>query len=112
MTEQRDDSLDPDVSEEELAVQIDNAIPTRAYQTDRVVGLGGSAGSIAALQRFFAQMPPEPGMAFIVVLHLSPSHDSSLAAVLAKATTMPVVQAGDGQAIELNHVYVIPPEST
>ena len=42
-----------------------------------VVGLGGSAGGIAALQEFFAAMPVNSGMAFVVILHLSPHHDSN-----------------------------------
>ena len=53
-----------------------------------VVGLGGSAGSISALQAFFSRMPGNSGMAFVVVLHLSPEHESSLAALLQNVTPM------------------------
>jgi two-component system, chemotaxis family, CheB/CheR fusion protein len=49
-----------------------------------VVGLGGSAGSISALRAFFSRMPEDSGLAFVVVLHLSPEHESSLAALLQK----------------------------
>ncbi|MET0413202.1 MAG: chemotaxis protein CheB [Polyangiaceae bacterium] len=79
--------------------------PTR----ERIVGLGGSAGSVQALQRFFARMPIDSGMAFVVILHLSPDHESVMSEVLQQVTTMPVSQARDGQAMERNHVYVIPP---
>ncbi len=111
MTEPLNDGaeLDPDVSEEELGLEIDNAVPTRGYSETRVVGLGGSAGGIAALQRFFGAMPSDSGMAFVVVLHLSPDHDSALADVLQPSTQMPVVQAQHGTRIEPNQVYVIPP---
>ena len=74
-----------------------------------VVGLGGSAGGLVALQSFFAQMPTENDMAFIVVLHLSPEHESNLAAILQRVTTMPVIQVNETTLLEINHVYVIPP---
>jgi two-component system, chemotaxis family, CheB/CheR fusion protein len=74
-----------------------------------VVGLGGSAGSIKALQTFFAQMPTDSGLAFVVVLHLSPEFESSLAALLQKSTPMPVAQVSKPVLIEANRVYVIPP---
>ena len=50
-----------------------------------MVGLGGSAGSIEALQAFFERMPADTGMAFVVVMHLSPDHDSHLAEMLRSA---------------------------
>lgn len=104
-----DTILDPDVSEEELGAAMDNAVPTRGYPETRVVGLGGSAGSIPVLQRFLEAMPATSGMAFVVVLHLSPEHDSSLAQTLQRSTTMKVAQARDGELLDVNRVYVIPP---
>jgi two-component system CheB/CheR fusion protein len=74
-----------------------------------VVGLGGSAGSIRALQAFFSQMPADSGFTFVVVLHLSPEFESNLAALLQKSTPMPVAQVTDPTTIEANRVYVIPP---
>jgi two-component system CheB/CheR fusion protein len=104
-----EETLDPDVSEEELAYEIDNVIPSGSYARTRVVGLGGSAGGIGALQRFFAAMPEDSGMAYVVVLHLSPDHDSVLAEILQRTTKMPVALATDKHKVEPNHVYVIPP---
>src|SRR3954466_9720431 len=101
--------LAPDVSEEELGTQLDNVVPSAGYQMTRVVGLGGSAGSIQAMQRFFQAMPAHSDMAFVVVLHLSPEHDSALSQILQKATSMPVTQASGGEEVLPNHVYVIPP---
>ncbi|RYZ07524.1 MAG: hypothetical protein EOO73_11100 [Myxococcales bacterium] len=101
--------LDPDVSEEELGTEIDNVVPSRGYAQTRMVGLGGSAGSIPALQRFFGAMPAESGMVFVVVLHLSPDHDSVLPDILQRSTTMPVIAADNGARVDVNTVYVIPP---
>lgn len=74
-----------------------------------MVGVGGSAGSLPAMQKFFRNIPANTGMVFVVVVHLSPSHESSLAEVLARETKMQVIPAEDGQRVLPNHVYVIPP---
>src|ERR1700722_14703198 len=74
-----------------------------------LVGLGASAGGIKALQTFFGEMPGDSGLAFVVVMHLSPDHTSSLAQVLKSRTPMPVIQVTETVQIEPNHVYVIPP---
>ncbi|HEX2673280.1 MAG TPA: chemotaxis protein CheB [Polyangiaceae bacterium] len=87
----------------------DDLPPTAEGGTVRVVGIGGSAGSIPAMQRFFSAMPTDSGMAFVVVLHLSPEHESALSQVLQTSTSMPVTQACDGEPVSANHVYVIPP---
>ena len=73
------------------------------------VAIGASAGGVDALQRLFHAMPPDPGCAFLVVMHLDPERPSMLAPLLGRATTMPVVQAKQGEAIEANHVYIVPP---
>jgi two-component system CheB/CheR fusion protein len=78
-------------------------------QLQAVIGLGGSAGSISALQAFFSRMPGDSGLAFVVVLHLSPEHESSLAALLQNVTPMCVVQVSEAVKVEPNCVYVIPP---
>lgn len=74
-----------------------------------VVGLGASAGGLAALVKCFEHMNAAPDMAFVVILHLSPHHESNAAAILQHATRMPVTQVQGQVAIERNHVYVIPP---
>jgi two-component system CheB/CheR fusion protein len=76
-----------------------------------VVGIGASAGGLQALQQFFAHMPPDSGMAFVIILHLSPTHESNAAAVLQQSTHMPVIQVIEAVAVAPNHVYVIPPTS-
>ncbi|KQW54330.1 CheR family methyltransferase [Variovorax sp. Root411] len=74
-----------------------------------VIGLAGSAGGLEALMRFFEHMPERPGMAFVVILHLSPDHESSAAEILQRTTDMPVNQAAGTMPIEVDHIYVIPP---
>lgn len=73
-----------------------------------VVGIGASAGGIPAMEGLFAHLPPDSGMAFIIVTHLSPDRASLLHEVIARYTDLPVVIAGDGMEIENQHVYVMP----
>jgi two-component system CheB/CheR fusion protein len=74
-----------------------------------VVGIGASAGGIAPLQHFFAEMAADSGLAFVVVMHLSPDFESQLAEVLQQKTQMPVVQVTEPVKVQPDHVYVIPP---
>ena len=74
-----------------------------------VVGIGASAGGLPALERFFAAMPPESGMAFVVIMHLAPERESYLASLLQRYTAMTVIQVNETTPIEPNRVYVIPP---
>jgi two-component system CheB/CheR fusion protein len=61
---------------------------------------------------FFARVPAESGMAYVVILHLSPDHDSQLASVLQSATSMPVTQVKRRARVVPDHVYVIPPNKS
>jgi two-component system CheB/CheR fusion protein len=71
--------------------------------------MGASAGGLEAFTRFFRIMPPDSGMAFVVIQHLDPTHESLTAELLSKSTKMPVQQVAGDTAVERNHVYVIPP---
>lgn len=82
-----------------------------SHLTFPVVGIGGSAGGLQALQRFFENMPANPGMAFVVILHLSPDHESNAAEILQRASSMPVRQVSTSVRIQANHVYVIAPRA-
>lgn len=62
-----------------------------------IVGLGASAGGIQAFQEFFQQVPERSGMAYVVILHLSPDHDSRLAQVLQSSTKIPVFKVTQKQ---------------
>lgn len=74
-----------------------------------VVGIGASAGGLQALGAFFAHTPPDTGMAFVVVLHLSPDHESNAADVLQRHTALPVTQVTATAPVQPNQIYVIPP---
>ncbi len=76
------------------------------------VGLGASAGGLESFRVFFANMPADTGMAFILVQHLDPDHASALVEILRGSTAMPVSQAEDGDALVPNHIFVIPPDAT
>src|SRR5262249_60949700 len=75
-----------------------------------IVLIGASAGGIRALQTFFGALPERTGAAYIVVVHLDPAHRSELASIIASRTRIPVVQIGERQRLEADHVYVIPPD--
>jgi two-component system, chemotaxis family, CheB/CheR fusion protein len=74
-----------------------------------VVGIGGSAGALKALVTFFESIPQETGMAFVVVVHLAPEHQSLLPEVLGRAAALPVIQVTRRIPLAPDHIYVIPP---
>lgn len=77
-----------------------------------IVGIGASAGGLEAFKTFFAHMPADNGLAFVLVQHLSPDHDSLLAELIGRSTSMPVLEATHGMRVKARHVYVIPPNAT
>lgn len=74
-----------------------------------VVGIGASAGGLQALLTFFEQMPANSGMAFVIIMHLSPDHESAADSIIQAVTGMPVRQVSSPVPIEKNHVYIISP---
>jgi len=76
-----------------------------------VVGIGASAGGLGALRTLFSEMPAKPGYACVVVVHLSPEHESHLDSLLQPFTQMPVQQVRSTVELKPNHVYVIPPNA-
>lgn len=85
-------------------------VPASTPTTIHYVGIGASAGGLEAIESFFTNMPPDSGMAFIVVQHLSPDYKSLMVELLSKKTTMPVHRAEDAMEVLPNHVYLIPPK--
>ena len=76
-----------------------------------VVGIGASAGGLKALTELFQHMPAHSGMAFVVVVHLSPEHESRMPDLLQQTTSMPVQSVTETVRIQPDHVYVISPNS-
>jgi two-component system CheB/CheR fusion protein len=74
-----------------------------------IVGIGASAGGLEAFEQFFRLVPPDSGLAFVLVPHLDPGHASMLTDILGRITAIPVVEATDQMAVEPNRVHVIPP---
>jgi two-component system, chemotaxis family, CheB/CheR fusion protein len=74
-----------------------------------VVGMGASAGGLEAFTRFFQAVPADRGIAFVLIQHLDPTHESLTAELLGRHTKMPVRQLAGDVPVEANHVYVIPP---
>ena len=85
------------------------ALPSQANHP--VVGIGASAGGLSALLEFFEALPARTSMAFVVVMHLAPDHESNLASLLQKATGMRVMEVTSPTPIEPDHVYLIAPSS-
>ncbi len=74
-----------------------------------VVGIGASAGGLNALKKLFDGVSVDSGLAYVVIVHLSPEHVSHLAALLQSHLAIPVLQVTETVELEPNHVYVIPP---
>jgi two-component system CheB/CheR fusion protein len=98
-------SLERTDSENQLSAAIGNR-PCPFY----VVGVGASAGGLEALEAFFASMPADSGMAFVVVQHLSPDFKSVMDELLARHTKIPIHRVTDNMPVEPNAVYLIPPK--
>lgn len=74
-----------------------------------IVGIGASAGGLTALEQFLSHVPPQCGLAIVVVQHRDPNSEGMLVELLQRHTPMPVLQALDQLPVEPDHVYVIPP---
>jgi len=79
-----------------------------APQAFPVVGIGASAGGLEAISELMSEVPAVSGMAFLIVQHLDPSRHSLLPEILAKRVAMPVQEAVEGMAIQVDHLYTIP----
>ena len=89
--------------------QVEKSNLEQEVQGFSIIGIGASAGGLESFEHFFRKVPPDSGMAFVLVPHLDPSHASILTEILQRSTTMPVVEAQDQVQVEPNYVYVIPP---
>jgi two-component system CheB/CheR fusion protein len=86
--------------------------PTERTSVIPICGIGASAGGLEALKKFFAAVPEDLGLAYVVIVHLAPDRKSELSAIIAGWTSMPVIQVGDSDKAQLapNHIYVIAPD--
>ena len=85
-------------------------LKVKNYCEFSIVAFVVSVGGFTALKKFFIAMPSDnPGMAFFLVQHLDPAHESTMDNLMGRYTTMVVVQAEDGMKVEPDHLYIIPP---
>lgn len=75
-----------------------------------IVGVGASAGGLEACESLFSAISADIGLSFVVVVHLDPTHVSLMPELLQKKTKLRVSQVVDGTDVEINHIYVIPPD--
>ncbi|HEY5465147.1 MAG TPA: chemotaxis protein CheB [Hanamia sp.] len=87
---------------------IKNIKPQLSKNLFPVVGVGASAGGLQAFTKFIKGIPDNAGMAYVLVQHLAPSHQSLLPELLQKITDIPVIQISDDIEVEPNHIYIIP----
>jgi two-component system CheB/CheR fusion protein len=75
-----------------------------------VVGIGASAGGLENFKVLLSSMPVDTGMAFVVVQHLAPDHESLTPVILARCTSMNVIEIRNGLRVKHDHIYVLPPQ--
>ena len=104
------DASSPDPQPPALA----EAVPPQSASQPHgvIVAMGASAGGLEAFETFFTHMPPDSGMAFVLVQHLAPDRASLLPELLARHTPMPVLQVQAETPVAPDHVYIIPPDAT
>lgn len=87
------------------------APPVKTSSAFPIVGIGASAGGLAAFEAFFSGMPADvnPGMAFVLVQHLAPDHKSILSELIRRYTRMEVFEVEDGMQVKPGCAYIIPP---
>ena len=83
----------------------------QAHSPFPIVGIGASAGGFEAFQQLLAHLPQNTGMAFVLMQHLDPHHESRLTELLSRPPRCRCSEAKNGLGVEPNHVYVIPPNS-
>jgi two-component system CheB/CheR fusion protein len=105
--EKKNDTSIPPIEAEQTPPVDSESLQGRPFP---VVGIGASAGGLEALKAFFAKVPETSGMAYVVVVHMAPKQPSMLPELLQRVTGVAVSIAQDGELLQANHVYVIPPD--
>ena len=104
-------------AEQEVAAAAEQAAESTAAPTPPaafpIVGIGASAGGLAAVEQFLAAMPAEAaqGMALVLVQHLDPDHKSLLLDLVRKCTDIEVAWAVDGAQVLPGRAYIMPPNT-
>jgi two-component system CheB/CheR fusion protein len=85
------------------------AVLLRGKDSFPIVAIGASAGGLESITRFLQHLPPNPGMAFVLVQHLHPDRESVMAALLSRVTDLEIAEARNHERLRPDRVYVIPP---
>src|SRR5437764_793049 len=101
-------SSQPQVDKSPASAEPASKTPNPAFP---VVGIGASAGGLEAFTHLLEHLQADTGMGFVLVQHLDPDHESALAQILARVTSMPVREVANELRIAPNHVYIIPPNT-
>src|SRR3989475_12865418 len=104
-------AVKPSHSKKESAKAVSQPSPQPQNRPISIVGVGASAGGLEAFEQLLAALPEDSGMAFVLVQHLDPKHESILSDLLARSTKMPVIEVMQGMTVEPDHIYVIPPNA-
>jgi two-component system CheB/CheR fusion protein len=91
---------------------VQKLVPLKSEQNFFIVGIGASAGGLDAFKKFLKAIPLKSGMAYVLVQHLDPNHDSLLPQILSKITALPVNEVTDDIHLAPNNIYVIPENKT
>jgi two-component system CheB/CheR fusion protein len=86
--------------------------PTSQEAAFPIAGIGASAGGLKAFQELLENLPARPGLAVVLLPHLSPSSQSMLTTLLQKSSKIPLVDAKEAMRLEPDHIYVLPPNTT
>src|SRR5579884_3710137 len=100
-------------SVEQPTAPLDARSPTdaRTGPSFPVVGVGASAGGLESFTELLKALPAKPGLAIVYVAHLEAHHKSRLQEILSKVTSLPMREVTEGMTVEIDHVYVIPPNT-
>ncbi|HIJ94387.1 MAG TPA: GAF domain-containing protein [Desulfuromonadales bacterium] len=98
------------VATSDLSSATEASDPSKIKPT-HIVGIGASAGGLSALEQFFDNMPPDTGMAFVVIQHLSPDFKSLMDDLLSRHTSMPIHRVTNGIELTPDNIYLIPPKT-
>ncbi|MFO7849856.1 MAG: CheR family methyltransferase [Spirochaetia bacterium] len=105
------DKKETEAQQENRSDQSEANKESKTKQSFPIVGIGASAGGLDALKKFFSAVSTHSGMAYIVVVHLSPEQPSMMDELLQRVTEVPVSSAEDGDIIQPNHIYTAPSNS-
>src|SRR5437870_10399808 len=104
-------AVKPSHSKKETAKAVSQPSPQPQNRPTSIAGIGASAGGLEAFEQLLAALPEDTGMAFVLVQHLAPKHESILSELLSRSSRMPVVEVREGVVVQANRVYVIPPNA-